>query len=89
MLNQVASRAPNKWKEIGLQLGIQSHQLNSINHHDPIYMHCYMDMFSLWEKKAEPPFTWATIIDALRSPRVLEIVLAHNIEMQLGSSSEP
>ena len=87
MLHQVASRAPDKWKVIGLQLGIQSHQLNSINHRDPI--HCYIDVFSLWEKKAEPPFTWATIIDALRSPIVQEIRIAHDIEMQLGSSSKP
>ena len=80
-MNQVASKAQDKWEVIGFQLGIEQHQLRTINHHDPIM--CYADVFNVWERKAEPPYTWATIIDALKSPIVGEIKLAQDIEMWL------
>ena len=84
LLNQVASKALNKWEVIGLQLGIEPHQLNSIktvNLGDP--MKCFVDVFSLWQNKAEQPFTWATIIEALKAPMVEEVRLAQDIEMWL------
>ena len=83
-LNQVASKALNKWEEIGIQLGIKPHQLDAIKIvklGDP--MKCYMEVFSLWENKAEHPFTWATIIDALKAPMVGKVRLAQDIEMWL------
>ena len=86
LLNQVASRALNKWEMIGLQLGIRPHQLiafKMVHLGDP--MKCYMEVFSLWENKAEQPFTWATIIDALKSPMVGKVKLAQDIEMWLTS----
>ena len=86
LLNQVASRALNKWDMIALQLGIEPHQLNAIktvNLGDP--MKCYMEVFSLWQNKAERPFTWATIIDALKAPMVGEVKLAEDIKMWLTS----
>ena len=82
LLNQVASKAQDNWEVIELQLGIEQHQLNTINHHDPI--RCYSeDVFSLWERKADPPFTWVTIIKALKAPIVGETKIAQDIEMQL------
>ena len=84
LLNQVASKALDKWERIGLQLGIEPHQLNSlktVHLGDP--MKCYMDVFSLWENKAEPPFTWTTIINALRAPMVAEVRLAQDLELWL------
>ena len=86
LLNQVASKALNKWDMIGLQLGIEPHQLNSIKTvhlGDP--MKCYMEVFSLWKNKAEQPFTWMTIINALKAPMVEEVSLAQDIEMWLRS----
>ena len=80
LLNQVASKALNKWELIGLQLGIEHHQLNAINTvhlGDP--MKCYMDVFSLWQNNADPPFTWMTIINALRAPMVGEMRLAQDL----------
>ena len=86
MLNQVASKALNKWEIIGIQLGIEPHQLNSIktvNLGDP--MKCYMEVFSLWANKAKRPFTWMTIINALKAPMIAEVRLAEDIEMWLRS----
>ena len=86
MLNQVASKALNKWEEIGLQLGIEKDQLDAIKIvklGDP--MKCYMEVFSLWEKNAKRPFTWTTIINALAAPMVGEVKLAEDIKMWLTS----
>ena len=40
------------------------------------------------KNKAEPPFTWATIIDTLRSPTVEENALAQEIEDWITSTTD-
>ena len=81
LLHRVASRATDKWKRVGLELDIEHHQLNTISRsHCQDAFECYCEVFSLWQRKADPPFTWATIIDALRSPFVRENALAQEIE---------
>ena len=44
-------------------------------------------MFSIWQRKADPPFSWATIIDVLRSPVVEENALAQEIEDWLRTAA--
>ena len=88
LLRRVASRAMDKWKLIGLDLGIESHELRTISkYHPQSTMQCCFEVFSLWQNKADPPFTWATIIDALRSPIVEETALAQEIEDWLTSTT--
>ena len=78
LLNRVASRAMDKWELLGLQLNIPTHQLSTIQKSNLIL--CFVDVFDLWERKSDPPFTWATIVEALRSPIVNENTLAKEIE---------
>ena len=78
LLRRVASRAMDKWYMVGLELDIEQHQLDTINHTQPV--RCYTEVFRLWQNRAEPPFTWATIIDTLKSPIVGEKRLAMEIE---------
>ena len=78
LLHKVARRAMDKWDMVALELGIEQHQLNTINHPNPV--RCYNEVFSLWQNKGKPPFTWATIINALKSPIVEENKLAKDIE---------
>ena len=78
LLNKVAVDAMDKWKKIGLALDIPMGQLNSITTTDPIL--CYADIFNWWQRNGSPPYTWATIIDALRAPIVGEVQLAHELE---------
>ena len=81
LLRRVASRANDKWELIGLDLKIEQHQLNTISRaHPHNAISCYSEVFSVWQRKADPPFTWATIIDVLRSPIVKENALAQEIE---------
>ena len=78
LLNKVAARARDKWKNMGLQLNIPMDQLNSMTATDPIS--CYADVFNWWQRNGSPPYTWATIIDALRAPAVGEARLARELE---------
>ena len=78
LLNKVATRARDKWVMIGLELNIPMDQLNSMTATDPI--RCYFDVFNWWRRNGSPPYTWATIIDALRSPIVGEVQLAHELK---------
>ena len=78
LLNKVAVDAMDKWKKIGLALNIPIGQLNSITTTDPIL--CYAEIFNWWQRNGSPPYTWATIIDALRAPMVGEVQLAHELE---------
>ena len=89
LMRMVASRVMDKWTIVGIELNLEQHQLKAIsqsNHQDA--MQCYLEVFSLWQKKADPPFTWATIIDTLRSPIVKENALAQEIEDWITSTTD-
>ena len=78
LLYKVACRAMDKWYMLAVELYIEEHQLNTIKYPEPV--RCYTEVFRLWKNRAEPPFTWATIINALKSPIVGEKRLAMEIE---------
>ena len=87
LLNRVASRARDKWDMVGLQLGIEEQQLNTISmeHRDPIRR--YSNVFSLWKNKADQPYTWRTIVGVLRAPIVERENLAIEIETWLNPNT--
>ena len=68
----------DKWQVLGLQLNIPTYQLNTIQKSTPIL--CFVEVFDIWKRKSDPPFTWATIVEALRSPIVSKNKLAKEIE---------
>ena len=78
LLNQIASKAKDMWHIVGIELDIDDHELNAIVHANPVQ--CYLKVFELWKKKGTPPFTWTTILDALRSPAVGANDLARDVE---------
>ena len=42
-----------------------------------------MDIFCEWKERGHPPYTWATILDVLKSPEVDEVELAKELEQWL------
>ena len=83
LLDKVAAKARDKWKMVGEQLSIQPNQLMAISRNNQDAMDCYRDVFTLWMNKCDPPFTWVTIIDALRASSVGEDRLALELERWL------
>jgi len=49
---------------------------------------CYSSMFWSWENQKTPPFTWVTLMEALRSSSVEENMVAANIEEALRDCSQ-
>ena len=79
LLNMVASKAVDKWMMFGVQLNIDQATLQQISYQEnPI--RCYVELFTLWRQRQEPPFTWNSVIDILRTPIVDEFGLAEAIE---------
>ena len=86
LLDKVAAQTRNKWTLVAAQLGIKSDHIcsiRSVRHTDP--MDSYFDVFAAWENKGSPPYTWATIIKALRAPSVGKDQLAKELEEWLLS----
>ena len=88
LMNEVASKVPAKWKQISIQLGLtpsdqECFMASSPN--DPIQ--CFTSVFRVWKNRATRLYTWSTVIDALESPAVDEMRLAHELRMKLQSDT--
>ena len=83
LLNMIAARANEKWKVVGLQLKLSLQLLNSIDEKYKQTVLCYAEMFQVWKNNGDPPFTWGTIIDALKAPIVGEAQLATELQESL------
>ena len=84
LLNLIAARANEKWKVVGLQLKLSLQLLNSIDEKYKQTVLCYAEMFQVWKNNGDPPFTWGTIIDALKAPIVGEAQLATELQESLS-----
>ena len=82
LLERVASKALDRWIVLGLELNISYHELRLIERNNRYPISCFAEVFNIWERRSNhsfgPPFTWATIVEALRC--VDEQKLAEDIE---------
>ena len=69
LMNEVAAVIPDKWRDIGLQLGLSHRVLEGIATISPINTNlCYSNVFTLWENQnTTHPYTWSTIVEVLKS----------------------
>ena len=56
-----------KWKTIGILIGLESHILENIKKDEEGVQNCLGKMLSEWLKIADPPPTWKDIIDAVQA----------------------
>ena len=86
LMNEVAAMIPSKWRDIGLQLGLDQGVLDGIATISPRNTNlCYSNVFTLWENKnsTKHPYTWSTIVEVLQAPSVGEESLANKIKNKL------
>ena len=83
-LEQVAVKVSAKWRMLGIKLGVKTHELDEISKQNQDGVLCLERVLALWKDKANPPYTWATVIDALKSPIVGEKSVAEDVEMWLS-----
>ena len=81
LLNQVAIKVTHNWKSLGLQLEIEPDKVETINKDSPGDSKlCCVNMLHVWKKHGSPPYTWDTVINALRAPYVGEKRLADDLK---------
>lgn len=56
-----------KWKIIGILIGLENHILENITKDEKGVQECLGKMLSEWLKIADPPPTWNNIIDAVQT----------------------
>ena len=81
LLNKVAAEARDKLEPVAVQLGIKPDRICSIQiekQGQPIP--CYIQIFDIWKNKGSPPYTWGTIINALRASSVGKDQLANELQ---------
>ena len=79
LMNKVAAEIPSKWRDMGLQLGVDHGILEGIAFISPgDTNHCYSNLFTRWKNQnsATYPYTWLTLVQALESRAVGEKRLA-------------
>ena len=79
LMNYVVAKIPTKWKEVGVQLGLAHECLERTEAENRNQQYCFFDILNKWKKNASPPYTWATLIDALLQPSVNEKLLAQTL----------
>ena len=85
-MNKIAAKIPNKWRDIGLQLGVDQGVLDGIA---TISLgdsnHCYINVFTQWKKQNLPThrYSWSTLVQALKTPAVGEDRMADEIKNEL------
>ena len=82
----VASKIPNKWRRVGVALGLSQALIDAIDdHHRGEFFKCFSDIFKYWQNESTPerPANWATLISVLRSNTVGEEALAEHIQSTL------
>ena len=86
LMNEVAAKIPSKWRDIGLQLGVDQGALKEIAAISPGDTNlCYTNVFTRWKNQNSMthPYTWSTIVHALQTRAVGEERLAYEIRNNL------
>ena len=79
-MDEVATQT-NEWESIALKLELSQTDIERIKLEEPgRIQNCFRRVFSKWETKGDPPFTWPVIIRALESQSVMEVKLAKELK---------
>ena len=82
-MESVATVIPDKWKKVGVSLGLCQPQINAIDaQHRGDPLDCFAEVFHLWQQLSTPqqPVSWTTLVTMLRSRTVGEELLANNLQ---------
>ena len=87
-MNEVASKIPTKWKQLGIQLRLDVSDLERIETGlSPGMQQCdtaFIEMFTRWKKVRPSAFAWGTLITALEAPALSEKQVARELYTKLS-----
>ena len=76
-------QAAAEWRNIGIQLKLQSGILDVIHSDQQKAIPCLEAVFTKWRRNHHPPYTWKTILNVLASNVVGQKRLADDITHKL------
>ena len=87
LMNKIARAIPEKWEEVGYELGIMRSDMQRIKYEalktTSITITAYREIFAYWFSHALEQCTWTTVLNALASEQVGEEPLARRIRRDL------
>lgn len=87
LMNMVAATIPLKWRLFGIQVGLEQAHLEIIEQRHAFspnsHVSCFGEVFLEWKRRMTKPFTWSTVITALKSQLIGENTLAHKLQTEL------
>ena len=89
LMNDVAAVIPSKWRLVGVQLKLQDGTLDEIQAQNvgrpDQCKYSFEQVFTKWRSLGTSPYTWKTMINALRSPAVGEVQMADKLSTKYCS----
>jgi len=83
LMNEIATKIPERWREVGIGLGLVDSDIKRIESDVPTHKSyiCYMEVFGMWKNQITKPYTWETILRTLQT----KLVNAHSLAIALES----
>ena len=84
-MNEIAAKIPSKWRDVGVQLGVDHSVLEGIATINGDTNQCYTRVFTQWKNQNSMvhPYTWSTVVCALQSHAVGEVRLADELSRMI------
>ena len=87
LMNEVAAKVPAKWRLLGIQLHVPVEFLDDIQlrvaGRPDSNIHAFELVFNRWKALHPHQYFWSTVISALETPSVDELVLAASLKTKL------
>ena len=62
LMNEVAAKIPNKWHEVGIQLGLKQEERQFLSVSSPPGSQLFSTVFTAWKKCMIKDYTWVVLI---------------------------
>ena len=82
-MNEIAAMIPQKWHEVGIQLRMEHDELKFLSDSNPPGSRLFASVFTAWKNCMKKSYTWAVLIEALKTPAVNETRLAQDLFAKL------
>ena len=83
--NYIVAKIPAEWKHVAIQLGLSGDKCDEIKKNEDECRDRFMAVFDEWKKGSCKPFTWSTLVTALKSPIVGKFELAKKVQQRFCS----
>jgi len=84
LLNEVAAIIPNQWYFVGAQLKMSHAELCSWRDSNPhASTELFAKIFTEWKKRSTMKYSWATIIEVLKTRTIHQFDLANRLDTKL------